>query len=515
MTALKRFAAALLPGLLLLAAVGCEEDSTSNAPSDTEPPVVVGVSPANGATGVARTATITAEFSEELDPESVAKIAWSIGGPSGAVAVGVTVDNEFLIMDPVNSLAYGGTYTVVLGTDLTDMAGNPLAEEFSFSFTTEEQPSAAVVSTSPGASATKVRLDSGISVTFDKTLDAPTVTSTTFRVTKADGSGEVGGDYAVSGTTATLTPWSSLTAEETYRVTITSGLKATDGTSLSSDYVFEFDTVGFMTVVSFSPATGAENVPIDTPVVVTFSKNVDPSTVTGFSFAVEPVGWIDSNYYQNNALAGSMVVSGNRITWTPDRGRLGEYEVRYYIDVSSGIQSVDGEPLESTPRSQFNTVMFDDNYWYALYNEGNGRSRVMSIDNSTSEAFMSTTLNEDSRWHMIAHGENGDGHPRYLMANQRHGDSRILEGWTDTAPAYLADNNQVFSGRQIYFDNEGGRPSTKEDNESGLIYYMKNEWQDDRVCLKAEFSDGSYQVIMRAPQRNIYQLWFFKNVGAR
>lgn len=279
--------------------------------------------------------------------------------------------------------------------------------------------------------------------------------------------------------------------------------------------MFEFDTVGFMTVVSFSPATGAENVPIDTPVVVTFSKNVDPSTVTGFSFAVEPVGWIDSNYYQNNALAGSMVVSGNRITWTPDRGRLGEYEVRYYIDVSSGIQSVDGEPLESTPRSQFNTVMFDDNYWYALYNEGNGRSRVMSIDNSTSEAFMSTTLNEDSRWHMIAHGENGDGHPRYLMANQRHGDSRILEGWTDTAPAYLADNNQVFSGRQIYFDNEGGRPSTKEDNESGLIYYMKNEWQDDRVCLKAEFSDGSYQVIMRAPQRNIYQLWFFKNVGAR
>lgn len=105
---------------------------TANS-SDTTPPTVTAHSPASGATGVTTTATVTATFSEPVQPSSV---VITLTGPGGAVAGTLSYDNSTntATFTPAAPLAAQTAYTVTV-SGAKDLNNNVMAST-SWSFTT-------------------------------------------------------------------------------------------------------------------------------------------------------------------------------------------------------------------------------------------------------------------------------------------------------------------------------------------------------------------------------------------
>ncbi len=111
--------------------------------SDTTPPTVTSVTPADGSTHVATMVRPTVTFSEPMNAPSftAANATVTAQGTSAAVAASVTYDvtARTVTIRPANRLANRTVYTVrVAGGSggVTDLAGNPLASDKIWTFTT-------------------------------------------------------------------------------------------------------------------------------------------------------------------------------------------------------------------------------------------------------------------------------------------------------------------------------------------------------------------------------------------
>ena len=107
--------------------------ASTNLQTDDEAPQVRYVSPAPGAVNVTLDSILSVAFSERMDEAR---------DPSTGVTVDPPLVGEVLwryhrlVFEPSSGLLDNTTYTVTLGRTLTDAAGNPLASEVSWSFTT-------------------------------------------------------------------------------------------------------------------------------------------------------------------------------------------------------------------------------------------------------------------------------------------------------------------------------------------------------------------------------------------
>ena len=113
--------------------------------TDNTPPAVVGVVPVSGAPAVAATSDVRATFTEPLDPSTLTTSTFTLQGPGGAVAATVSWDPSTLkaTLDPSSSLAFATTYTATLKSGVSgikDLAGNALASDYVWSFTTAGPP---------------------------------------------------------------------------------------------------------------------------------------------------------------------------------------------------------------------------------------------------------------------------------------------------------------------------------------------------------------------------------------
>lgn len=110
-------------------------------PADTTPPAVVSTEPADGAMDVPVDATITVTFSEEVQAGSAYENIVVKDAAGNAVAVGKSIGGKVLTIVPSAGLAYGTTYTVTVPAGaVKDAAGNALAQDFVFRFTTRAAP---------------------------------------------------------------------------------------------------------------------------------------------------------------------------------------------------------------------------------------------------------------------------------------------------------------------------------------------------------------------------------------
>lgn len=121
---------------------------------DQTPPAIVTTSPADGATGVSISASIMAIFTEPLDPASLSGSVELLDADNAPVdaEVSFSAETATLTIKPDASLAVSTTYTVRIagGPDgVRDLAGNPLAEDYAWSFTTAATAGPQPVITSP------------------------------------------------------------------------------------------------------------------------------------------------------------------------------------------------------------------------------------------------------------------------------------------------------------------------------------------------------------------------------
>jgi len=101
---------------------------------DTTPPTVASITPTANATGVAVSTTVSATFSEAMNASTITTSSFTLGGVSGSVSY--DSGSYTATFTPSSNLALNTTYTATLSTAITDVAGNPLASAYSWSFTT-------------------------------------------------------------------------------------------------------------------------------------------------------------------------------------------------------------------------------------------------------------------------------------------------------------------------------------------------------------------------------------------
>jgi hypothetical protein len=208
-------------------------------------PAVVSTDPANGATNVATTKTITALFNKVMDGATIiapGTFTLRQGTPAapGALIPGtVTYSGSTATFQPTAPLLPSTTYTGTITTAAKDLSGNAMAANYVWSFTTGEA-SPIVLSTDPAPNAINVVITKTISATFNKAMNPATINVLSFTLKQA--ANNVIGVVNYSGTTATFNPINDLAANTVYTATITTAAKDVAGNSLAADYVWSFTT---------------------------------------------------------------------------------------------------------------------------------------------------------------------------------------------------------------------------------------------------------------------------------
>lgn len=305
-------------------------------------PTVISTDPVNGATNVAAGKVITATFSTAMDPATINATTFLLRQGTTSITGVVTYTGTTASFTPSVALTANTVYTATITTGAKNVAGNPLAADYVWSFTTGSVP--AVVSTDPANLATNVLPNKIITATFNMAMDPLTINSATFLLKQ--GATSVLGVITYSGTTATFTPAVPLAANTVYTATITTGAKNPAGNPLAADYVWSFTTGAIPTVVSTDPANGAVNVPLNKIITATFSMAMDPATINATTFLLRQGAAV---------ITGVVTYSGTTATFTP-AAPLASNTV-YTATITTGARNVAGNALAANYVWSFTTML--------------------------------------------------------------------------------------------------------------------------------------------------------------
>ena len=116
---------------------------TSGTTADTTAPTIVSTNPATDETGVPPNRNVSANFSEPLEPSTVNSDTFTLKDGETLVPGTVSYDSKVAVFNPTNDLTANTQFTATLTTGITDVAGNALAADYVWSFTTGEDTSIA------------------------------------------------------------------------------------------------------------------------------------------------------------------------------------------------------------------------------------------------------------------------------------------------------------------------------------------------------------------------------------
>ncbi len=137
-----------------LSQVEIQSDMGRSVTPDNTPPTITATTPANGAAGVNAGTSPTATFSELMNSGSITSSSFVLKDSLNApVPASVSYDSATNVatLTPQSALQYGMTYTATVkggASGAADAAGNALASDFSWTFTTEASPPPMLVVTS-------------------------------------------------------------------------------------------------------------------------------------------------------------------------------------------------------------------------------------------------------------------------------------------------------------------------------------------------------------------------------
>ncbi|HEY6073239.1 MAG TPA: Ig-like domain-containing protein [Anaerolineales bacterium] len=221
-----------------------DKPASTPPPGDTTPPSVSSTSPANNQSGVAVSTVVTATFSEAVNAATVTTASFTLKSGLNAVAGTVSLNGSTARFTPSAPLANGTSYTATLTNAIKDTAGNGLAANYSWTFTTglaADTTPPGVSTIDPAANQSSVPTNSTVTVTFSEAVNPATVTASSFVVSA--GANDVVGSIAVNGATAEFTPAAPLFDNTTYTVTVSTAVKDLAGNALPSAFSADFTTV--------------------------------------------------------------------------------------------------------------------------------------------------------------------------------------------------------------------------------------------------------------------------------
>jgi uncharacterized protein (TIGR03437 family) len=291
---------------------------TTGAAAILTPPTVTMTTPANGATNVSITSSLSATLSEAVNPLTVNSATFTLKQGSTAIPGTVSYSGITATFTPLSSLAPNAVFTATISTGVLDLSGNALAAPYVWNFTTSATASTTpptVISTAPGNSATNVPIGSAVTATFSEALNPLTVNTATF--TLKLGGTAISGTVTYSGVVATFTPSTSLAPGTIYTATITNGVADLSGNALAANYVWSFATASGVisgpppvlpVIVTTIPNNNEKQAQVTTNLLAIFDEAMNPLTLTTSTFQV---------FQGGTQIAGTVTYSGSTAIFTP------------------------------------------------------------------------------------------------------------------------------------------------------------------------------------------------------
>lgn len=322
-----------------------------NVPAQYQPVSVSSSIPVNGAAAVPIDNKLSVTFSGAMDPATITTSTFSVKQGLAEVSGEVTYSGVTALFTPSSYLAESTLYTATITTGAKDPAGNALASDFVWSFTTGLAPDVtkpAVSSTDPANGATVVPIGSKLTATFSEAMDPASITATTF--TLQQGAAAVAGTVSYSGITALFTPAGDLAAGSIYTATITTGSTDLAGNAVESSYVWSFTTGAAPDVInpavsSLDPADLAAGVSINKSITATFSEAMDAMTISTATFTMQQGA---------AAVAGTVIYSGVTALFTPASALAAG--TAYTVTITTGARDLAGNVLAANHVSSFTTA---------------------------------------------------------------------------------------------------------------------------------------------------------------
>ena len=267
---------------------------TTSAVADTTAPAVLSVFPVASSVNAAINTLITATFSEPMDSATIIAANFTVKAGATTVAGSVTYDsvNKVATFTPSANLASSTVYTATVTTGAKDLAGNGLAVNKVWTFTTSataDTTAPGVLSVVPLDSSTNTAINTLVTATFTEPMDSATIIAANFTVKAGTAAVDGSVTYDSVNKVATFTPSANLASSTVYTATVTTGAKDLAGNGLAVNKVWTFTTSASEfapTVVSTSPVDTSTDVGINPIITATFSEAMNFATIVPANFTI-------------------------------------------------------------------------------------------------------------------------------------------------------------------------------------------------------------------------------------
>jgi hypothetical protein len=290
--------------------------------------------------GAPENGRIIVRFAQPVQPSAVVSGTVSISQGANSIVGTLALSNDGLSVTftPALNLPANATFTVTV----TDVTGNQTVPEFTSTFTTgstTDTVAPSIVQTNPQNNESGVPISAPIAVQFSKPTDPATLTLQDFSVTDQVTGSAVPGMIQVdpTGITASFVPQAFLGVGRTFAVVLNSLIRDSAGNSLNQTGSFSFTTsfapdTTAPQVLGMSPSIGATSVPLNTLIVLQFTKPLDVLNVSN-GLQVESGGQL---------VAGGIALSNSnqQLTFTPVGGLAAS--TSYTVVTTSQITDVGG-----------------------------------------------------------------------------------------------------------------------------------------------------------------------------
>jgi hypothetical protein len=205
-----------------------------------------------------------------MDPSTITVATVILTGPGATPVTGtVAYAGNTATFTPTSNLAAGTTFTATITIGAKDLAGNALASNFVWNFSTgtaADTTAPTVLSTSPVNTATGVPINKKINATFSEAMDPLTISIANYAVTGPGPTSVTGTvSYDAASDIATFVPIAELAPNSTFTARITTDVKDIAGNALMSAFVWSFTTdtslaeapVNLRSLSSFAVVAGA------------------------------------------------------------------------------------------------------------------------------------------------------------------------------------------------------------------------------------------------------------------
>lgn len=343
--------------LLVVFVSGCGGNGGES--SDSIAPTVNSTNPAKSAAAVAVNSAMTATFSEAMLPSTIGAATFTLKQGTTAVSGAVTFTGVTAVFTPASNLAVSTEYTATITTGAKDLAGNAVASDYVWTFTTgtaADITAPAVTGTINAGGATDVAINSKVGATFGEGMDPLTITNENFTLINTASGAAVPGTVSYSGVNALFTPASNLATSTGYTATIkggAGGVKDLAGNALAADFVWSFTTAAaadttLPAVTSTNPANLATGVALNGTTNATFSEALDPLTINTATFrlagpgAASVTGAVDYNTITKTA------------TFIPSAPLTAS--TTYTATITTGVKDLAGNALATQKLWSFTTA---------------------------------------------------------------------------------------------------------------------------------------------------------------